>query len=297
MLRREFLKTASVFALPNLPRVRDYGWLPSNTEAPGFHETFPASVNTGVGRVVLLYKYIEKILGKSLPSHLQTGPDCTSHAGSLSLDCIQAIESILARKQWLSQVATEPMHYGARQVIGGRRSGGVMISEFVKFATEYGMLFRQKYNGADYRKYNYQNTKPLTKSQLKECKTHQLYKAVKVTSWNEARDAIRNLNPIVIGSDVGFNNAKRDKEGFAKPRGTWYHAWALIGIDDRYKRPGGCLMNSHGENWISGPRRNQQPQGSIWVDKDVLDRMLSKYGDCYALCSLKGFQRSRYHLW
>lgn len=306
MLRRDFLKTAIAPIIP-WPRgspIRDYGWLPPLLPSikPSFLDIYPQLEGIGQGKVVLLYKYIEKILKQSLPAHKQTGSDCTSQAAGLGIDFIQAIQAILCKDRWISKVATEMLHIGSRKLIGKRVSGGVTIDESIDFLTKWGVLFRKKYKNYDFRKYNYKNCKQLIRNNipewlLKECKKHLLLESVKIKNWNDARDAIRNLCPIVIGSKVGFDNAKRDIDGFAKPKGIWAHAWLLIAIDDRYKRPGGCLMNSHGDNWVKGPRRHKQPKGSIWVDQSVINEMISKYKDSFALVRLGGLKPIKYNLW
>ncbi len=305
MLRRDFLKTSAALFYRG-SSVRYYGYLPPilPSPAPSLFEAYPELEGSGDGKIVLLYKYIEKILGKSLPAYLQKGPDCTSMASGVSLDIIQAIQNILHKSCWEGRTATEYLHIGGRQIIGKRYSGGVGIDDLMTFIVKYGVVFRKKYKFEnqvyDFTKYRYTTTKKLGKDfpswLAREGRKHCVDKVVKIKNWDEAVAAIRNLSPVVIGSAVGFDGAKRDKDGFVKPRGKWFHAWSLIGIDDRSKRPGGCLMNSHGENWIKGPTRHKQPNGSIWVDKDVLNKMLSQYDDSYAICTFQGCKPKKYRL-
>lgn len=313
MKRRDFLKTSAIFFPIGGNTVRNYGWVPPTLPSPEptLFNVYPRLEGSGAGRVVLLYKYIEKILKKSYPAYLQQGPDCTSIASGQGIDFVQAIQALLQRKSWIKRAATEYLHIGGRQTIGKRKDGGVTIKEAMTFAATFGTLFRQKYELEDqkfnFTNYDYQNAVTLEDGipswLLNAGRQYRLGKLVKVSTWREARDAVRNLYPVVIGSDVGFDGvsrwsgAKRDKDGFCEPKGTWYHAWLLVGIDDRHKRPGGCLMNSHGENWVKGPTRNKQPNGSIWVNKEVVHEMVSKYADSYAICDLKGFQPKKYKLW
>lgn len=315
MLRRDFLKTSAVMLLPSFrgSSVRNYGYLPPilPSPVPTLFNTYPGLEGSGAGKIVLLYKYIEKVLGKSLPAYLQKGPDCTSMAGAMSLDITQAIQNILHKSCWEGRVATEYLHIGGRQLVAKRYSGGVGIEELMTFIVRHGAVFRRKYKFEnqiyDFTKYDYTTTNRLSKDfpswLLGEGRKHRVDKVVKITTWDEACAAIRNLQPVVIGSSVGFDGvskysgAKRDKDGFVKPKGKWYHAWALIGIDDKSKRPGGCLMNSHGENWVKGPTRHKQPNGSIWVDKDVLSKMLSQYDDCFSICTFQGCKPKKYKLW
>tara|TARA_R110000868_G_scaffold228799_2_gene481762 strand:- start:833 stop:1066 length:234 start_codon:yes stop_codon:yes gene_type:complete len=63
----------------------------------------------------------------------------------------------------------------------------------------------------------------------------------------------------------------------------------FIGVDDAHRRPGLCCMNSWGPNWISGPKRHNQPDGSGWVDAETCDRMLRVQPDSYAVSGFVGF--------
>ena len=313
LLRRDFLKTSAAL-LYRGSSVRYYGYLPPilPSPIPSLFNTYPELEGSGAGKIVLLYKYIEKILGKSLPAFLQQGPDCTSMAGGMSLDIIQATQNILHKSCWEGRVATEYLHIGGRQIVGKRYKGGISIESLMTFIVRHGTVFRKKYKFEnqvhDFTKYNYTTTtnrlsKDFPSWLLQEGRKHRVDKVVKISTWDEAVAAIRNLSPVVIGSSVGFDGvskysgAKRDKDGFTKPKGKWYHAWSLIGVDDKSKRPGGCLMNSHGEHWVKGPIRHKQPNGSIWVDKDVLNKMLAQYGDSYAICTFQGCKPKKYKLW
>ena len=64
----------------------------------------------------------------------------------------------------------------------------------------------------------------------------------------------------------------------------------IIGMDDTGRRPGGLLLNSWGPDWISGPKRLGQPEGSFWVDADIIDRMLAQE-DSFAPSSYFGYPK------
>jgi hypothetical protein len=36
-------------------------------------------------------------------------------------------------------------------------------------------------------------------------------------------------------------------------------------------------MNSWGPDWIDGPKRHDQPDGSFWIDAEVCDRMFREH--------------------
>ena len=111
-------------------------------------------------------------------------------------------------------------------------------------------------------------------------KEHPVREVAHVRSWKECRAAIRNGYPVVVCSDQGFA-MERDEDGFCNPRGTWYHAMAVIGVRGG-ARPGGFLLNSWGPDAHRGPRfPADAPACGFWVDSDVLDRML-RQGDSWA---------------
>ena len=50
------------------------------------------------------------------------------------------------------------------------------------------------------------------------------------------------------------------------------------------------FRSSWGANWIAGPKRNDQPDGSFWVDAEELERRILKTGDCWAFSGYEGFK-------
>ncbi len=309
MDRRNFLINSTAFALGlgiGSSAPRQYGWRPPSmpdTVTPRFSSQYRAVEGKGKDSVSLIYKYYQSDRGRQLKPFFQTGPDCTSNAGGMGIELIEVLQHLFKNSRYVGPIATEFLHVGARQIIGGRSSGGVSISESVKFMRDYGVLFRQDYEVIDFTEYNYSNTYTLSGGidplLIEECKKHKIETATLVSTWDEARDAIASLQPVMIGSMVGFeytDTLKRDKDGFVQPNGKWAHAWLLIGIDDGI-RPGGCLISSWGENWVKGPKRHGQPEGSIWIDRPVLELMLSEYGDSYAINTLTNLGKTDYKIW
>ena len=64
----------------------------------------------------------------------------------------------------------------------------------------------------------------------------------------------------------------------------------ILGVDDSYRRPGVLVQNSWGK-WNGGPKRNNQPDGSFWVDADEIERRILKTGDCWAYSGYDGFEK------
>jgi hypothetical protein len=294
MKRRSFLKIAATSAIvPFTPSGCDNvysGWEPPQNDF-GI-KRFPEQMATK--EAILLYKFLEAATQRMFVPHNQETVDCTSHATALAIDIAQAVQVSLGNDRWVKSIATELLHIGGREIVGGRRRGGVAIGEAVKFASDYGNLFRVIYPGWDFTTYSLSNINEIDRKSTKELKLlleeagfHPIIESYRVNSAAQAYAALSNFHPVVLGSHTAFGK-NRDKDGFVRPtRGSWSHAWTLIGFDTRFKRPGALLMSSWGKNWVSGPKRNQ-PDGSIWVDTEVLDRML---GEAIAIQSFKGWRR------
>jgi hypothetical protein len=298
MKRRNFLKIASSsVAIPFFPRLTgnvenvNSGWVPPKKD---FNiKEFPEQV-APKKEAILLHKFLEAATKRVFIPHNQETVDCTSHATGLSIDIAQAIQVCLGQDRWVREIATELLHIGSREIIGGRYRGGVAISEAVKFATDFGNLYRLRYSDWDFTTYSLDNIRKVDRKTEKELKLlldeagyHPILDSYKVSNAEQACLALSSLHPVVLGSNTAFGKT-RDKDGFVRPsRGTWSHAWSLIGFDTRFHRPGALLMSSWGKNWVKGPKRNQ-PDGSIWVDMKVLDRMM---GEAIAIETFLGLPR------
>lgn len=252
--------------------------------------------DTGKGKVVLLHKVLEQLIG-SFPIHLQTIGDCVSHGWALGIDVLKAVEIVLRNEpeEFVANTATEWI-YGTSRVIQGRGQLGNQDGSLGSWAAasvkDNGTLSRQKYGDIDLREYSGQRAKSWGYRGLpKELESIADETPVKttalVTSYEEARDAIANGYPVPVCSMRGFE-MRRDSQGFARPKGQWAHCMLFMSVDDESSRPGLLCMNSWGADWISGPKRHGQPEGSFWVDADVADKML-KGRDSYAISGFEGY--------
>ena len=257
--------------------------------------------DTGKGRTVLLWQAMEKVLGHPLIPHAQEIGDCVSHGFGLGVDvltCVQMRQSLVP-SIWVAPAATEIIYGGARvQVAKGRYFGdgcnGLDAAEFIK---NYGILLRQKYVDGkfDYTRYSGQVANQLGRSGVPGplcslCRLHPVQTVSLVRSWAECRDAIANGYPVAMCSNVGFSVRRgRDSDGFLSPgRAPWNHCMLIAGIDDNEKRPGGLIINSWGNDWVGGPKRLGQPEGSFWADASVIDRAM-KQNDSVALSQYVGY--------
>ena len=107
--------------------------------------------------------------------------------------------------------------------------------------------------------------------------------AAKCESFETVRDMLANGYGITSCGGEGFSST-RDGNGVSRRQGSWAHAMAYIGADDRpeiHQKYGGPLvlvMNSWGK-WNGGPRRVlgttlDIPEGSFWARwSDVQNRV------------------------
>jgi hypothetical protein len=168
-----------------------------------------------------------------------------------------------------------------------------------EFVRDYGCLYMKKYDLAggpalDLRTHSWARSKEWGYSGVPdylepEAKLHGIRSYVSVVGWDQVCDALSNGWPVIVGSGFGFKGQRnRDDEGFLKPNGTWMHAMVWTGYDDTGRRPGALTENSWGDDWVGGPKRHDQPDGSFWTEADVVDSMTRK-GEAIAVCQHEGF--------
>ncbi len=269
---------------------------------------------TGRGKVVLLYKFFEELVGTLTPHHQEIG-DCIGHSFGLGIDVLTAVQIIMHghSEQWVTKCATEIIYGGSRVEVGNKKirgdgSMGVWAGEFIK---KWGVLLRKPYLDGeyDYTEYSGSVARTLGRTGVPDdleaiCRKHPVKTCAIVRSWEECRDSVANGYPITLNSKVGFKRGRsgyhRDKDGFlSRSRRSWYHSMVILGIDDNYKRPGGLIVNSWGPNWVSGPTRHEQPAGSFWADASAIDRAV-KQGDSIVLSGYSGYPQvniDNYKLW
>lgn len=113
-----------------------------------------------------------------------------------------------------------------------------------------------------------------TEAERKLYKEHLIRSSAEVNSFEEIRDALANGYGITSCGSEGFSSTC-DENGVARRSGSWAHAMAYIGADDRqetkakYGEPLVLVQNSWG-NWNSGGRRIMgttldKPIGSFWT--------------------------------
>lgn len=194
-----------------------------------------------------------------------------------------------------------------------------------------GMLVARKYDefgGIDLTNVT-RTTENLTPSSLPEglralAKQHQFRTAAEASAFEAVRDALAVGIGLQSCGGEGFSST-RNEHGVARRSGSWSHAMAVFGVDDRpwaHRTYGGPLLlfpNSWGR-WNGGPRDIHDsaqlvpaakradwirkgivnattgnimiPEGSFWARwSDVRNR------DYHAMAGAKGWRRQRFTSW
>ncbi len=291
----------------NLPKARA-SWV-KDQEYPFLNEIDADIRGTGAGKVALLYKYMEAVLGSPLRPYSQQIGDCVSMGFGRGVDILTCIQIVMRNspQRWRGEAATEIIYGGSRVESGskygydfwGDGSIGVLAADFIK---NWGILLRKKYLGQfDYRYYTGEMATKLGRAGVPDaleplCKLHPVGNVAIVKTWEEARDCVYNGHPVALCSSQGFRTRTgRDKDGFLPAGGKWMHCMLLAGIDDKHSRPGGLIINSWGD-FVNGPKRHGQPDGSFWADAAVIDRMCAQ-GDSIAMSSYAGYPKQNYFLY
>lgn len=262
-------------------------------------------VGTGEGKTVLLHQTLRDVAGY-YPVMRQAIGDCVSFGYAKAIMLVIAADIVHRgeSERWPgSEIATEWL-YGTGRVLVGRgrlgNSDGSVGSWQAKAIVEHGTLLRKRYGAHDLSNYSGRTAKswgyrglPVDELEPTADEHPVSQNPALVTSYEAARDAIANGYPVPVCSNQGFQD-RRDSEGFARASGSWAHCMCFVAVDDT-RRPGLLCDNSWGANWISGPKRHNQPDGSFWVDAKTCDRML-RQNDSFAIPGFDGFAR-REHKW
>lgn len=284
----------------------DYGLIPTkdfdNPNKESLRHVSQAA-GQGSGEVALLYKYLEKVLGRKPKTRNQGGgSDCTGQSTARGIDVLQGVRiaGLGMAEKFTAYASASAIYGGSRYEIGYKRynyynrRNGAHVPYAAEFVRDYGTLFQIAYPQVDLSKHSWALSKKWGSTGVPDvleamARLHCVKAFIPINSWDEYRGAVSNGFPVVIGSKYGFAKQKsRDDEGFLSPIGIWNHAMVGTAVDDEYKRPGGLIENSWGPEWVRGPKRHDQPDGSFWVDAEVIHDMC-RHGEAIALSGFDGF--------
>lgn len=299
-----------------------FGWEPNPAGVERYLSSTPRSIFGDVGAYLLQEEMHDTFLYEPLlfvwPDFIRLAQpigSCVGWGWSLSTNVVAAVDIILKKdaEDWCGRVL-EAATYGfsrveARGLSHASWSDGSYGAAAAKAVTKFGTLHYKKYNDrfdfTNFKKPIY-NGKVMEHGDLEknfgyygvpdeleaEAAKHKILTTSLVTSFDEAAAAIAvSKNPVAVCSGVGFQNSKRDSDGFCRRSGSWAHCMMFMGA--RFgKRPGLLCVNSWG-NSNSGPTYpDNMPDAiakcSFWVDADTVDSMLREK-DSFALSSYEGF--------
>lgn len=208
--------------------------------------------------------------------------------------------------------ATEAVYGGSRVEARGRPgdgrspvggwSDGSYGAAAARWVRDWGVVYREEVGGHDLRVYSADRAKRWgaygcggqgDEGKLDAiAKKHPATHVALVTTWAEAAAAIEAGFPIPVASMQGFAS-QTDQHGYASASGSWAHEMCFIGV--RYQKNGSpsdalLCLNSWGPRWITyhGKFPADQPDGSFWVARPIVERMLAQK-DSFAVGSVAGF--------
>lgn len=239
--------------------------------------------------------------------------DCVSWGwmhGIWIAQCVDWETGLLAEPPLIP--STEAIYGGSRVEARGRSgdgsspvggwSDGSYGAAAAKFVREWGVVYRERVGDHDLTNYSAQRAKEWgaygcggqnDRGRLDAiAKRHPAKHVALVTTWAEAAAAIEAGYPVTVASMQGFASVT-DEHGYAAASGQWAHEMVFISV--RYKKNGSpsdalLCLNSWGTSWIryQGKYPSDQPAGSFWVDRRVVESMLAQR-DSFAVGSIAGF--------
>jgi hypothetical protein len=204
--------------------------------------------------------------------------------------------------------STEAIYGGSRVEARGKPEGGGGWSDgsygaaAARWVKDWGVVYREKFDRYDLTAYSPDRAKQWGNwgcggqgdgGKLDGvAKKHPAAHVAMVKTFAEAAAAIEAGFPVPVCSMQGFASV-RDANGYAAASGQWAHCMVFVAV--RYAKNGSpddalLCLNSWGPRWISGPLwPADMPEGSFWVRRAVVDRMLSNQPDSFAVGSVSGF--------
>lgn len=264
----------------------------------------------------LLFPAVDELYPSAFPGPAQERGDCVSHS---------------SRNAALASLCTEILHgepdehsgriEGPPEVSASGIANGVLSSEYLYWWRGYdsdgwdcataaemirahGLLLRKQYDelALDLTEYSgslagkFGHRRP-PNPVAEEGRLHVVRTVTECQRFEEIRDLLANGYGVSSCGSEGFAD-ERDANGVSRRSGSWAHAMAYLGVDDRpetrqlYGEPLVLVLNSWG-SWNRGPRRvrgtqAEIPAGSFWAKwSDVSQRYAMAYS------SVAGWPRKR----
>jgi hypothetical protein len=259
---------------------------------------------TGKDKLSLPVMEIIKLYPDCLPGGAQGRGDCVSWStrnaclGTLCCDITSGVvDKVSGRLEGAPEVSEAARLNGVLSTeafYNWRRHGGDgwSCAEAAQVAlNESGLWLRKKYDelGVDFTTYSSKNaglygSRTPPDSWLEIGKNHLVQTITEVESYEVLRDLLANGYCISSCGSEGFSSS-RDANGVSSRKGSWAHALAYLGVDDRpeiiklYGEPLVLVQNSWGD-WNDGSRnifgtKLVIPVGSFWARwSDIKNRYM-----------------------
>ena len=272
--------------------------------------------NTASGELVVPFVHVLNAYPGCLPGGGQVEGDCVSwsqrNANLLTLVCESVAglpDEVTGKTEECPVVSDEARKFGvlSTEAIYYFRStkpghGWFCAEAAAVSRTKAGCVIRQKYGELDLEQYSGQTVNAFNRTSVPPeladlFDDHPVRQATEVRSFEALRDLLaRGFGVTSCGSE-GFAKT-RDEHGVCKRSGSWAHAMAYVGVDDRkwahetYGGPLVLLQNSWNE-YLTGPRNIhgtelEIPRGSFWAKwSDVSKRQM------YAMGGATGWARRK----
>ncbi|MDR3232977.1 MAG: hypothetical protein LBT46_04835 [Planctomycetaceae bacterium] len=305
-----------------MPASVNFGWIPNDPETQKFVQSLPPIYADQVGELIkddenkdaLLYRaLVPGLIKHEQDRWLKTRGEwrvvraynqgsvgsCVGNATAAVLSVLNGVECVINKEpqEFAAMHSADGMYGLDREAAGmlGRSGDGCYGSAAAKAIQTLGTLYQLKYGDVDLTDNVPSRARDLgTKgvgTKLKSAAAeHKCSSATLIKSSSEAWALLGSGYPINVCSSQGFSTT-RDKEGVCKPSGSWSHAMSVIGR--RTAKDGRKLFliwNSWGDHWASGTYWEDMPEGSFWIEWDVMNKMLAR-GDSFAYGGLEGFKR------
>jgi len=290
-----------------------FGWNPrvariANDAAPPEFQRSLNIVGAGpISRRKFFFEIARKVLGGldiydySLAHNedvTQDIGDCVSWGAKHAIEYLQCFQLNLGN--WDEyKIIFSPYLYGCGRVyigdgnISGDGSCGIWQAQAV---VQYGSIPTDlpglpKYNGKIAKQFG--DSRSILDQWNGEGKKHLIKSTAKVSSWEQAVQAVINGYPVTVASNVGFEMLPRS-DGFHHRSGNWGHQMCLIGVDDDGDGipSHGIIMNNwgdvHGSLTDLRDKTIKLPPGVLRVRGEDIQIMLNA-DDSFAYSGYYGF--------
>ena len=296
-------------------------------ESQGYSASGDANVRTyglfgsGAGKLTSHWTIVERLFPGCWPASRQTRGDCVSHSQRNA--CLYTIaceiaagkpDEVTGHVEEKPQQPDEGVRDGVFASEGyywyrGHGGDGWQCERAARVAVEKsGAWPRKPYPelGFDLTKYSGGTAGkwgmvPPPENITREGQKHLFRTAARCESFETVRDMLANGYGITSCGGEGFSST-RDENGVSRRSGSWAHAMAYIGCDDReevkskYDGPLVLVLNSWGK-WNGGPRRVMGtnldiPEGSFWARWSEVSRR-----SAIAMSGFNGWPAQKFPNW